>query len=642
MAEAVMSQGTGLLLASEAMAGQRPASKPESLGIESDWLVINAHHYLSVNQWLAAAGTLRAGGLLLLLCPPLKDWPERYGASMRQLGFDVDDSVFIRRLSREWQDDPSSLLWCQNTPLPELPQTPGKCWQAEWLSADQRRTVKAVCRAASGRSGRPLVIRADRGRGKTASLGLAAAELMRDGRRIVITAARPEMVETAFRHAHGALPDAHREKTVLSWQGGCLEYLPPTALLDSTQALDLLMVDEAAHLSLPLLDMLLQRYPRLVFASTVHGYEGSGRGFDIRFRRCLDRRRPHWRREHLHNPLRWADDDPLEAALNHLFLLDADVATAQSSGSLTVHAVDPEVLVNDPALLRKVHGLLLDAHYQTTPQDLQFLLDLPGRIWVALRDESIVGVCQAFAEGGFDDALADAVCAGRRRPRGHLLAQALAVQTANPAFLQCHSLRVNRIAVVDGERRSGVASALLTALAQQAEEEGFAFLSSSFACEADVVAFWQSAGFMPLHLGSRRDAASGSYSLMVAKAVTNDWNEQFARQWQWLAQSLLSSFRLVHLEMPQEALQALLSVLPTLSDGDDLRQLQRYATGQLSFEMAAPSLKRCCMGRSVSVLCIERLFYEEDWSVLAQRYRLDGRGAIETEMKSALLALIVV
>ena len=167
-----------------------------------------------------------------------------------------------------------------------------------------------------------------------------------------------------------------------------------------------------------------------------------------------------------------------------------------------------------------------------------------------------------------------------------------------------------------------------------------AFLSSSFACEPDVVAFWHSAGFIPLHLGSRRDAASGSYSLMVALALGEGWSEDFVLQQQRFAQSLLTSFRLIYPEMPPEALQALLSVLPALSDSDDLRQLQRYAAGQLSFEMAAPSLKRCCAGRLVSALCIERLFYEEDWSALARRYRLDGRGAIETEIKSTLSALI--
>ncbi|MAY37730.1 MULTISPECIES: GNAT family N-acetyltransferase [unclassified Spongiibacter] len=640
MAEVLMSQGDGLLLAPEAIAGQRPASKPESLGIESDWLVINAHHYQSLNQWLAAAGTLRAGGLLVLLCPPMNDWPADYAASMRHQGFDVDDSAFIRRLCREWPTASNTLLWCQKAPLPDMPPTPEASWQATLPSEDQCRTVQAICRAAKGRAGRPLLIRADRGRGKTTALGLAAAELLRDQRRIVITAARPGMIETAFRHAQSALPDARREKHALSWREGRLEYLPPAELLSRSQTPDLLLVDEAAHLSLTLLDTLLQRYPRLVFASTVHGYEGSGRGFDIRFRRCLDRRRPHWRREYLRSPLRWAEDDPLEAGLNRLFLLDADVAMAQSSDPLVVNLVDPDTLIREPSLLRQVHGLLLDAHYQTTPQDLQFLLDLPGRIWVARRGENIVGVCQAFVEGGFDKTLAEATCAGRRRPRGHLLAQTLAVQTGNPKYLLSPSLRVNRIAVVDGERRAGVASALLAALSRQANEEGMAFLSSSFACEPDVVAFWHSARFIPLHLGSRRDAASGSYSLMVALALGEGWSEDFVLQQQRFAQSLLTSFRLIYPEMPPEALQALLSVLPALSDSDDLRQLQRYAAGQLSFEMAAPSLKRCCAGRLVSALCIERLFYEEDWSALARRYRLDGRGAIETEIKSTLSALI--
>ena len=94
------------------------------------------------------------------------------------------------------------------------------------------------------------------------------------------------------------------------------------------------MVDEAAALPVPLLKRLLLHAPRIVFSTTVQGYEGTGRGFTLRFSHILNQHRPQWRKVLLAQPIRWADGCPVEAWLARTLLLNEPAAqdTAGTGG----------------------------------------------------------------------------------------------------------------------------------------------------------------------------------------------------------------------------------------------------------------------------------------------------------------------
>ena len=77
--------------------------------------------------------------------------------------------------------------------------------------------------------------------------------------------------------------------------------------------------------------------------------------------------------------------------------------------------------------LRDLFGLLVLAHYRTTPFDLRQLLDGPNLDLFVLRYRGrILATALVAREGGFDTQMAHAIWSGDRRPRGHLLAQSLA------------------------------------------------------------------------------------------------------------------------------------------------------------------------------------------------------------------------
>ena len=80
------------------------------------------------------------------------------------------------------------------------------------------------------------------------------------------------------------------------------------------------------------LQQLLAYYPRIVMASTRHGYEGSGQGYRLKLPHLLQQLQRPWREIQLTYPLRYNANDPLESFIKHSFLCaqeapDVDITT---------------------------------------------------------------------------------------------------------------------------------------------------------------------------------------------------------------------------------------------------------------------------------------------------------------------------
>ena len=627
-----------------------PARQARSrLGGEHDLVVIDALSPgagFDPDAFGALAGTVRAGGLLVLLTPETwRDGVPAPDADYARLAAwphspEALSARYLARIARRLVASPWVLHWPAAVSVPELAlpdaevRAPAQNAADDCLTHDQAAAVRRLIRL---RRRRPLVLSADRGRGKSSALGIAAARRLQAGEReIWLTAPRAAALEPVFARLGEVLPEGRREAHALHAElahgPATVRFLAPDALSAALEGPGIdprspptLFVDEAAAIPAPLLGRWLAAFPRIAFATTVHGYEGTGRGFELRFRARLDSETPDWRACRLEQPVRWGEGDPLEALTRELLLLDAEPADGATVDAalgvqpLAYRQLDRQALVADEAGLGELFGLLVQAHYRTTPGDLRQLLDGPEMTLIgAYAGAHCVGVCVGQREGGFPPPLAEAIHHARRRPRGHLLAQSLAAHGGFYTAAEVHWCRVLRVAVHPAARRRGIGAALIERLATSARAAGDDYLGTSFGAEPGLIAFWRAQGMVALRLGLSREASSGEHALMMARALRPAAEEALC-QWRASFATLLPSLlgaeldgldAAVAMALLEEALPA--TGAPPMDD-ETLARLAWFAAGGGELALVRPWLARAWRAGRVSA---PGALAEADWLAL--------------------------
>lgn len=233
----------------------------------------------------------------------------------------------------------------------------------------------------------------------------------------------------------------------------------------TTESADVVFVDEAAALPVRRLEALAEAARSVCFATTVRGYEGAGRGFDVRFRSELETSRDVTECV-LTEPIRYAAADPIEAWVFHALLLGStppadQLVEASTPEDATYERLTQEALAENENLLREVFGLLVYAHYRTQPDDLARVLDAPNvAIRAFLADGHPVSVALLAREGGLDDDTRRTAYEGGRI-RGNLIPDLLTSQLRDPDAGVPVGFRVVRIATHHAVRSAGFGSRLL-------------------------------------------------------------------------------------------------------------------------------------------------------------------------------------
>ena len=509
------------------------------LGQTYDVVVFNGRSGFDVDALGAVSGTIRGGGQLCLLMPPFADW-STYADPVRTrftaFGYSETDIKprWFSHLQRSIAESTGVLMLDQTGVvrgrLPRLqrePETDTELNDADCVTSDQVDAVEAVIRAATGQRRKPAILISDRGRGKSAALGIAAARLLRQGRgRIVVTGPQRETVTTLLDHAARLLPEARRSKNRLRWCNSSIEFLAPDRISDRTADDTMVMIDEAAAIPLPLLTAVVKNSSRLALATTVHGYEGTGRGFELRFGPLLSSQMRGERRVTLITPVRWAAGDPLERFIFRALMLDAGATTSADrpidpTRGFHTERLDRHALVQNRNRLDQLFGLLVASHYRTRPSDLRYLLDAPGvSVYGVCCQSAIVGAALVVREGGLAADLARDVIRGRRRPRGHLLPVSIGTHLGIETAPQLTYQRIVRIAVRPELRRQGLGSRLINCIAKDAHQTGLDCLGVSFAADLELVDFWSKVAMQPIRLGVTQGKSSGANALLMLTGLT--------------------------------------------------------------------------------------------------------------------------
>ena len=644
--------------------GWTPPTKARNcLGQECDVAIYDAWAGFHPDALAIIGGCIRAGGTLVLLCPPFDQWPDTDNPEALRFQRYPDLSAptspnSIKRLIRKLNANQNIRIINQVNSTQPKPFEAPVVEQTNLPTDDQLRAIAAINKVVTGQRKRPALITADRGRGKSAAMGLAAAASLRQQhtRHIIVTAPHWESAQTLFLHAAQVLGLKPETETLqhLEYGNGSIRFTPIDALIENLPTADLLLIDEAAAISVPRLTTLLKHYNRVAMATTLHGYEGSGKGFSLKFEPILAQHTRGVNRVHLNQAIRWPADDWLEPALFDALLLDAEPLEVRDVlDDYSIERVDRTQLANDESHLRAVFGLLIQAHYRTRPLDLVHLLDAPGTELVqCMHNDQVVAVTVLAWEGGLSAEDAESIIRGERRPHGHLLAELLGAQMGLKVAPTLQVLRIQRIVVHPQFQRQGLGHALLTNLRKLFPEADL--IGSSFGAQTELISFWQKSGMIPVRAGDKTNPISGLVSATVLQAHSDaarqvlaaaqrSFRQQFPQQ---LASSLQTLNPATALALFPATKQQL--VLEAQTD----RDLNLFAHSHRPFESVrgglftlAKATLNTRLAETISpidqTLLLAAVLQHQNWEELSNIFGLKGRKAIVIRLRKIVAKLLV-
>lgn len=618
------------------------------LGRTCDMLVLQDFEALTPNMIACAMETVRGGGVIILLFDQEKSIKEiiaRKSDLVLEAVGQESVQLFNRRLFKSLAQNSFVIFLDSKLRVMDITKEHvlnkeieyKSCKRTEQLSEDP---LLAMCKTKDqfnvlgeliNRLGKKensvTSVLAARGRGKSVALGLAIAKAIDSNfSSILISALFIENVQSIFefiinglnRLGYSKIEDykiiyafegkkRHIKKIeILRGYRRAVDYIHPFEEL--TVHSNLLVIDEAASIPLPHLKKLLNS--KLVFmASTINGYEGTGRVFRTKLAEYTQGENT----LEMTEPIRYSLGDEVEKWLYQELLLEPKLRNIQNipiPTDCTLHYVNKNALFSGTPktedFLQEIFSLFISSHYRNSPNDLQILSDSPNHeLFVLLASSRVICAMQVSFEGKCDE--------NSFKKEGNLIPWVIFDNYFDNRFLESFGARIVRIAVHPNILSMGygsVAISRLTAFLEASTSESqnvvfedksvlfhqignistprISWIGSSFGLTEKLLNFWKKAGFNPMCIKQAPSKTTGEFSTVVLKASDAKSADLFASMEPFFSQRFIPLLSYSFRDMPPTLVLSLIysSSRPVLEkqisfSNDELQRLRMFAKGML-------------------------------------------------------------
>ncbi len=579
------------------------------IGTNYDFLGIDLHHSFVPNDLGRLVSIVRGGGLIVLLVPKLDIWRTSvnyFHESILTPPYSLED---IRHNFIPWviknmmEHDGISIyedgLWIKKSTVKcerkskdivddsDLPEK----IRGIAVTEDQVKVLREVMRLKE----KIYVITADRGRGKSSVLGILTAMLISESkvRKIGVTAPDLNNLREFYRFISITLErlglNHTRRKNTKKKKKFYVEFKNPAEL--SPRKYDLLIVDEAAGIPVPLL-LNFSKAKKIVYSTTVHGYEGTGRAFTIRFMNAI-KKKGSVKEIEMNEPIRYSSSDPVEKWLFDTLLLDSEPANIKKVdvSQLKYRKYKIEELLKDERKLREYYGIFVLAHYRNNPNDLGIICDAPNQEIRTLEyNGHIVCSVQLAREGKIEDFARDMYFG--EVPPGNIIPDVVIKHYKNMDFAKYMGFRIVRIATHPDFMNMGIGTKMLNYLM----DENADWIGSSFGATPSLLKFWLRNGFSALHISPKVNEKTGEHSVIVLKSISRDIKKMEDILRKEFAGRFILSLGDIHSSLDPEIARLLLNTAPRMGKiklGDmDWKRLISYAWGPGNYEVTSDVIYR--------------------------------------------------
>ncbi len=614
------------------------------LGETYDNLILDLTEGFHPNDLGIIVETVKESGLILFISPSLDAWKDLKGRWHEDLvsePYTVDDIVprFYRRFIKKTLSSEGIIVFDadkrkivkrytfkkvveprEEIVLPEKTKEIKRKLFKLCATQDQVKVLETFeTFFDKSRERKAVVITANRGRGKTAVLGIVTPYLisrmervLKRAVKILVVAPNPRAVQTYFEFLKKALVRQGMKNfsvkksgdniTVINSKYARVEYAVPRRAMVEKDFADIIIVDEAAGIDVPVLWRIIEGCRYSILSTTIHGYEGTGRGFAIRFLKRLESDgNVEVVKVHLDEPIRYGKGDPIENWLYDVLLLDAQPVElneedlkAIEGKKLEFEEIDKDELIENDSLLREFFGIYVLAHYRNRPSDLVILLDMPNHIPLRVKvNGKTVCSLHVAIEGGMDEETIKKLSSGYK-PKGQIIPDLILKHYWDYEFPELSGIRIVRIATHPSVMDRGIGSFGLSKLVTWAEQKDLDWAGSGFGVSPELLRFWIRNGFIPVHITPQRNEISGEYTVIVLKPLKmhisskiDKLNSEFVRR---IIEYLSDEIRDIEIETAKMLLKSLrkdATYSEPIIGKVEKRRMKKYFQGQSLYEYVA-------------------------------------------------------